>query len=317
MKKNDKIRKDADILTEAPAGAEVNDSTAPKKKRRFNRRSLFKVMFVVSIIFIMISLTYAWFSSSETAHVNGLDVEVTDPNNLIADGIFAKGKIDSIAGNGTSFYKPEWERKLVGKNGDYNLYKLAKSGVYQPLENDVVATESVANDLLVVDFSLTITGKHNIYMINGSGVKPEGEGAEFLEGAIRVAVMKLNEETQQYELCLIWLPDVTSVKNGGSDLDGSLTVVYPDGDSVKEETFTVNSEHGEDTFNGVRYVWGKIDGNNENNVLVGELDGTAKYRCVVWLDGNDRECDNELLDRDIVATFKFIPEPIVEESTAE
>ena len=57
MKKNDKIRKDATVVSKVPVGAEVNESNAPKKKRRFTRKSLIKVMFIISIIFIMISLT--------------------------------------------------------------------------------------------------------------------------------------------------------------------------------------------------------------------------------------------------------------------
>ena len=311
MKNNDKILKDA-ALEATPAGKAIGESNAPKKgkKRRFTRKSLIKVMFIISIIFIMISLTYSWFSVSKSATVKGFKVNVTDPNNLIAGGVTSKGIINSIAGDGASFYSPVWSEQKVATNGDYNLYRPAKSGEYERSSDVVVDAKSVAENVLVIDFGLKINGKHNLYMVNGSGVKSEDEGAEFLEGAIRVAVLKLNEETQKYELCVVWIPDVMSKKNSEGELDNVVTVVYSDGESVKEETFEIDSEHGTKVVNGVRYAWGSIDAENKNKVLVGEIEGTEKYRCVVWLDGNDRECDYELLDREVVATFQFLPEAI-------
>ena len=308
MKKNDKIRKDAQIIDEASIGAESSKSDSPKKKGRFTRRTLIKVMFVISVIFIMISLTYSWFTASRSASVNGLEVDVVDPNNLVAGGIFITGKIDSVAGDGTSFFKPIWEKSVIDSYGDYNLYKSVKSGEYQALTDDVVSLESSIEHLCVVDFTLSINGSHDIYLVKGSGVKPKEAGSEFLEGAIRVAILKLNEESQQYETCLVWIPDVTSSNPADKDasgLDSTLTAVYPDAEGGADEEIVTVSERGETTVNGVRYVWGKVDASN--NVLVGELNGTAKYRCVIWLDGNDRECDYDLLNKEVVATFQFFP----------
>ena len=203
MKKNDRIRKDASAISEAPVGAEVSESNAPKKKRRFTRKSLIKVMFIISIIFIMISLTYAWFSLSDVAHVNGLDIDVNEANNLSAGGVYVKGKIDSITGDGTSFFKPVLEDTLVGNSNGYNLYKKAKGDDYTALTDNVVDVESVADNLLVVDFTLSMnSGRHNVYMVQGSGVKPEDGNDGFLEGAMRVGVLKFNEDIQKYELCL-------------------------------------------------------------------------------------------------------------------
>ena len=310
MKKKKKIRATAPTV-EAPKSAETTESTAPKKKRRSIRRTLFGAMFVMSIIFIMISLTFSWFSLSETSHVDGAQLGVSDANNLEVGGQFSMGKIDSVAGDGVSFFKPVLENKLVGTNGNYNIYQKVKSGKYNALPDDVVSERAVADNMFVKDFTLTIRGKCNVYMVDGTGIVPEGEGAEFLEGAMRVSVMKFNEESKKYELCLIWIPDVTSQKSGEDLLDSKVTYVYFDEEGAKESSFEITSEYGEKILdNGVRYVWGKIDGKPENNVLIGELNGTGKYRFVIWLDGNDRECDYELLDRDIVATFKLYPEQI-------
>lgn len=313
MKKREKIKVDAPAVADSPVGVEENKGATFKKKGKFNRQNLFKIMFVISIIFIMISLTYAWFSLSETGYVNGLDVGVTDPNNLIPGGIKLEGIVDSIAGNGTSFFKPILEKQLVGTQGEYNLYKNGKSGKYTALDDDVQSETAVVENLVIEDFTLSINGRHNIYMINGTSVKPKDENSTLnLEAAMRVGIMKFNTETQKYELCLIWIPDVGS----GSDLDSEITVVNPDVENgANEEKFTISSEHGEITHNGVKYVWGKIDGNAENNVLIGELSGTAKYRCVIWIDGNDRDCGKELLDQEILTVFKFNPEVIVDGET--
>ena len=192
MKKNNIIRKDAPVVTETSVNASVSESNAPKKKRRFNRRTLFKVMFVVSIIFIMISLTYAWFSLSDTANVNGVDLGFSEANSLVADGVFTKGKIDSVTGNGTNFFKPILEKELVGTSNNQNLYKLVKSDTYEELTDDVVSVESVTDNVLTIDFSLEIIGTHNLYLVQGSEIKPDGQGADFLEGAMRVAILKLN-----------------------------------------------------------------------------------------------------------------------------
>ena len=310
MKKKKKIRATAPTV-EAPKSAETTESTAPKKKRRSVRRTLFGAMFVMSIIFIMVSLTFSWFSLSDTSHVDGAQLGVSDANNLEVGGQFSMGKIDSVAGDGISFFKPVLENKLVATNGNYNIYQKVKSGKYSALTDDVVSEKADADSLFVKDVTLTIRGEHKIYMVDGTGIVPEGEGAEFLEGAMRVSVMKFNEESKKYELCLIWIPDVTSQKSGDDLLDSKVTYVYSDEEGAKEGSFEITSEYGEKILdNGVRYVWGKIDGKPENNVLIGELNGTGKYRFVIWLDGNDRECDYELLDRDIVATFKLYPEQI-------
>ena len=306
MRINDKIKKDASV------GVEATASGALKKKRRFTRKSLVKVMFIISIIFIMISLTYSWFTASSTARVKGLTVNVNDPNNLIADGLTSKGVLNSITGNGVSFFKPVWSEEKVGTSGGFNLYRPVKSGEYEQSVDEVVAKNSVAENVLVIDFGLSIAGKHNIYLVHGSGVKPVGEGAEYLEGAIRVAILKLNEETQQYEICLVWIPDVTSIKDGENQLDSTVTVVYSDGDTVKEEALTITAERGEQTVNDIRYVWGSIDAENENTIFVSDIENAGKYRCVVWLDGNDRECDYELLNKEVLATFKFLPEAITD-----
>lgn len=310
MKKNDKIRADAQILVEATECAKTEKSRLPEKEKGRSRRTLMNVLFVVSIIFIMISLTYSWFSSSNSAIADGAELNLADANALEQGGLRSDGIINSIAGDGTSFFQPILKKQVIATQGNYNLYQTVKGEGYTPLEDDVTIETALAKNLFVQDFTLKISGTHNIYLVHGTGIKAKDTKLNYLEGAVRVGIMKFNEETQKYELCLVWIPDVTSKKGGESELDGKITVVSPDGTGASEGEFTIDSEHGETNFNGVKYVWGKIDEKNDHNVLVGELNGTGKYRCVIWLDGNDRECNNELLNADITAIFKFYPEPI-------
>ena len=324
MKKNKNRNKNKKTASSAPALKKVDkaksvdkierieksEAVSPEKKRRFTRKTLIKVMFVISIIFIMISLTYSWFTESNSARATVNNINVTDPNNLITGGEFAMGKIDSITGNGTSFFKPVLEEQLVATEGGYNIYQKVNTGEYTVLSDDVVSEDADVESLFIQDFSLSINGKHNLYLTNGSGIVTKDGSAAYLAGAMRVAIMKFNEQTSQYELCLVWIPDVTSQKSGTDLLDDKVVVVSPDVDGSKVEEITITSNRGETTLGGVRYVWGKIDANSSTNIFVGELDGTSKYRCVIWLDGNDRECNVELLDKEIVATFKFYPEAI-------
>lgn len=311
MKKNKKNTKRVAVAQSVPVVETLASEATPKKKRRFTRRTLIKLMFVISVIFIMISLTYSWFSASTSARVEGLKIEVTDPNNLTADGIEAKGVINSVAGDGTSFFYPERAKTLVGPDGNYNLYKNEKTGEYTPLDDKVTLVEPVVENVLVKDFSLSINGSFDIYMINGTEITSEENGSAYLAGAMRVAVLKLNAETNEYEPLLIWIPDVTTTKSGGSELEDDYTIVYPDGEEIKQKTLTVTGESGEITLDGVRYVWGEI--NENRTVCMDRLENSAKYRCVIWLDGNDRECDNELANQSVVATFKFLPKAIDEE----
>ena len=315
MKKNDKIMADAPVLAEATDVALTKKSVQPEKEKRRSRRPLMNLLFVVSIIFIMISLTYSWFSSSNSAIADGAALNLADANSLEPGGLRSDGIIHSIAGDGVSFFQPILKKDIVATQGNYNLYQTVKGEGYNPLEDDVTTETALAKNLFVQDFTLTISGNHNIYLVHGTGIKAKDVRLNYLEGAIRVGVMRFNAETEKYELCLVWVPDVTSKKGGEDELDGKITVVSPNGTGASEEKITVNAEHGEAICNGVKYVWGKIDEQNEHNVLIGELNGTGKYRCVIWLDGNDRECNNELLNADITAIFKFYPEPVSNNAT--
>lgn len=321
--------------------AEIDAEAAPAKKRRFTRRTLIKVMFVAAVIFVMISLTYSWFTSSSRATVDGLKIDVIDPNNLIADGITVSGAANALSGNGTSFFKPVFKdayETVINGSEVIKTYRKAIAS-YTPSGDDVESKVADADNLLTVDFSLSIAGEHELYMTNGTSITAANGSPDFLKGAVRVAVLKFvpdeaatetesqtETETEaqtesqteveteagvsgRYVTELVWIPDVLTNKDGDDKLETDYIIAAAESRDA-EKSFTVSAESGEITFDGVRYVWGDVG----DGIKVGTLNGEGKYRIVIWLDGNDRECDQSISGGELNATFKFIPKAVADDS---
>ena len=325
--------------------AEIDAEATPAKKRRFTRRTLIKVMFVAAVIFVMISLTYSWFTSSSRATVDGLKIDVIDPNNLTADGITVSGAANALSGNGTSFFKPVFKdayETVINGSEVIKTYRKAIAS-YTPSGDDVESKVANADNLLTVDFSLSIAGEHELYMTNGTSITAANGSPDFLKGAVRVAVLKFvpdeaetetesateteteaqtesqteNEteaETEagvsgKYVTELVWIPDVLTNKDGDDKLESDYIIATAESRDA-EESFNVSAENGETTVDGVRYVWGAVG----DGIKVGTLNGEGKYRIVIWLDGNDRECDQSISGGELNATFKFIPKAVADDS---
>lgn len=321
--------------------AEIDAEAAPAKKRRFTRRTLIKVMFVAAVIFVMISLTYSWFTSSSRATVDGLKIDVVDPNNLTADGITVSGAANALSGNGTSFFKPVFKdayETVINGSEVIKTYRKAIAS-YTPSGDDVESKVADADNLLTVDFSLSIAGEHELYMTNGTSITAANGSPDFLKGAVRVAVLKFvpdeaatetesqtETETEaqtesqteveteagvsgRYVTELVWIPDVLTNKDGDDKLETDYIIATAESRDA-EKSFSVSAESGEITFDGVRYVWGDVG----DGIKVGTLNGEGKYRIVIWLDGNDRECDQSISGGELNATFKFIPKAVADDS---
>lgn len=321
--------------------AEAATEAAPAKKRRFTRRTLVKVMFVAAVIFIMISLTYSWFTSSSRATVDGLKIDVIDPNNLTADGITVSGAANSLSGNGTSFFKPVFKDSYETVISGSEVIKAYRKAIasYSPSGDDVESKVANADNLLTVDFSLSIAGEHELYMTNGTSITSADGSPDFLKGAVRVAVLKFvpdeavaetESETEteteaqteadteaeteagvsgKYVTELVWIPDVLTNKDGDDRLETEYIIATAESREA-EKSFTVSAESGKTTVDGVRYVWGAVG----DGIKVGMLNGEGKYRIVIWLDGNDRECDQSISGGEIKAAFKFIPKAVADDA---
>jgi hypothetical protein len=321
--------------------AEAVAEAAPAKKRRFTRRTLVKVMFVAAVIFIMISLTYSWFTSSSRATVDGLKIDVIDPNNLTADGITISGEANALSGNGTRFFKPVFKDSYETVISGSEVIKAYRKTIasYSPSGDDVESKVADADNLLTVDFSLSIAGEHELYMTNGTSITAADGSPDFLKGAVRVAVLKfvpdeaaaetesaVETETEaqtesqteaeteagvsgKYVTELVWIPDVLTNKDGDDRLDTDYIIATAESREA-EKSFSVSAESGETKVDGVRYVWGAVG----DGIKVGMLNGEGKYRIVIWIDGNDRECDQSISGGEIKAAFKFIPKAVADDA---
>ena len=128
--------------------------------------------------------------------------------------------------------------------------------------------------------------------------------------ALRVAFMqKIDDE---YQTKMIWIPDVTTELK--QKTDGSYWV---DREGEVESTVFVDEQGNEYTINengdpygtylrpedGILYVWGATP----DDVTFGDLvaDEKSDYQIVIWLDGNDRECQEVAILEKIEVNVTF------------
>ena len=316
MKKDD-IRKDGETLS-TPASSEDSAAVVPKR-RRFGRKFLFRILCIVSVIFIMISFTVSWYHESDTATASAGDIKSADANNLRDESgkePYVMGTLTPLVGDGIKFFSPVFEKQMTGSVGDFNSYKNVLVGL-EPLDEDV--TKPVASDVksvFIEDFTFKIEGEFDIYLDGGSKIEPlpeYEEGSEdykaiykkyqYIDSVARVAICQLNEESEVYELRAVWIP---SVKDKNGVLEEFFEVVYADensGEAVTKKVWTNGAASGNAEVNGVSYYWGSLYG--ENNMNLGKMANSVTYRCIIWLDGKDVDCSNELADLRIKATFNF------------
>lgn len=318
MKIFKKILKDgagesASVVDEAIAKKDAK----PERKGKKRRRIIFKAMFVISIVSIMISVSYSWFTSSNKASVKGVVINVIDPKNLEAGDIDQYGTLDVVTGDGISFFKPQIEEVAIppaeGDTSGLITYKYDKVGDYALTGDKVTAqkSEAVAENVRIIDFTLNMTGDaEKIYLFPGTAIVPVGDSPEYLAGALRVAFLKLDSATGTYKPLLIWIPDVMSVADGEPALESSYTFVSNRADGVQISTLDVDAATGKiikgEGESATTYVWGPIE--EGRNIEFDTFSGNGSYRCVIWLDGNDRECTAGLIDQKFKLVLNISPE---------
>ena len=96
-------------------------------KRQKSRKIIFGGMFVVSLIIIMVFVSYSWFNTGDKANVTGITMNVAegeellikavgdneDPGKILAMDFPEDLVLKSVAGNGIYFYNAE-----IGFSGD-------------------------------------------------------------------------------------------------------------------------------------------------------------------------------------------------------
>lgn len=310
------------------AAAENEGSQGKVKKRR---RRLLKIMCIVSLVSIMIAVSFSWFTSSDTAIINGLTLNVVDPRNLVMGDVTLNGELRPISGDGVNFFEPELAETLVETTADgYGIYVYDKvDGTYAKTADDISSSTATVKNVRVMDFSLSMTGgSEQLYLKSGTTITPSEGAPDYLVGALRVSFLKKNN-AGTYEPILIWIPDVTSMRDSAStetettetetatetettetetatettSIESSYVFVTSVENVITEKTVNISGASGDLTSEGVRYVWGPIS----EDVEFAEIDGTGYFRCVIWLDGNDRECNSELIDKTFKVSLNIAP----------
>lgn len=318
------------------------------KTRRINiRRVIFNSMLVISLLVIMLYVSYSWFVSSKKATVSGITMNVDKGTELLIQTEDSEGKslelnfndeypLQSLAGNGQYLYSPE-----IGfdpdeyDNADENTVLNKKVLGYLPINSLETVEDYLAAGAFACDFSLQINKDTDVYLYglgengDGSAVTPApddhykdgkttGPYGDFnvgsITGAIRVAFLQMNEEGK-YVPTLIWAPDTSTelgvdendqyfVNTESENYEESYTVIGKN----DEEIFKINTSAraqgaDSDTLDGVIYAWGDISEKQKIGTL--QANQYSKFRLVIWVDGNDRECHNALLGGLICVNLKI------------
>ena len=333
MKKFRKILKDG--ATEAISSVDeklTKKDVTPERKAKKRHRLVFKAMFVMSIIFIMISVSYSWFTASDKATINGLTINVVDTKDLMKGDIKIFGELRPVSGDGKNFFVPEDiglvpvietesesapegeepEEPAQTAKPDYIILGYdKKSDNYVALPDDVTAEDlknANINNVVVMQFLLDLRGTaEKLLLMPGTSITPVNASAKNLDGAVRVAFLKKGENG--YTPFLIWIHDDTHIEMI-EDENGSLVET-----DVEENEYIFVSQAGTETtkvtnaddanLGGVPCVFGPI---TESGVLFDNLSGKGEYRCVIWLDGNDVECNSSLFGQEFKLNLNIEPE---------
>ncbi len=292
-------------------------------KKTIGRRALFLSIFVVSLIVIMVAVSFSWYYVRRAVTVSQFSIEVVEANNLVirssedgegwsklltmqADEGFAFG---AVAGNGESFFAPVIE--LVPQDdgkGEFSSYAYEKTG-YTPLS----ATDQ-SQYVFTYDFSVSIENAHDLCLVQGTAVKQQASSdpVDHAGAALRVAL--LVEEGEAYRTVLIWIPDVQTqllenddgswyVDAERSEPESSITLVDATG---KDYSVEITGTSGQTTAeNGVTYVWGDIAQQDEVTIAALPSQTEKNFRLVIWVDGNDRDCHNAIMAGSVCVDLKF------------
>lgn len=333
------------------------------KTRRVNIRSkLFGALFVISLIFIMISVTFSWFTTGKQASVSGIQMQVAEGEKLklLINGEWVEDEynlnfgetiLEARSGNGLYFY----ERKPgAANNGDIENYRQ----VIDATTSTAPLSETyMTNGVFAFDFEMLSDNDATLHLYpksmgenpvstmvypaaskayqdpefsdkypNGNQ-SPKGDGENcdvgYICGAMRIAFLqgeKQSDGTIIYTPKLIWAPATSVqldkdengqyiVKTENVDYETSYDYITFDSTTSSDVRIPVsttadNVAAGKSaTQEGLTYAWGELS----EKLPVGDLTGGehAYFRMVVWIDGEDRECNNALLNGLVKVVLNF------------
>ena len=305
-----------------------------KRTRKVNIRArIFQALFVLAMLFLMATVTFSWFTNGDHASVSGIQMNVVEPERMkvtVGESTSADGTLQlnfdqdkplaALSGNGMCFYTPKIMKDEKGNlfaNTDQLMLAIAPgSGVESYADGGAYAIDFTVNASSASTLCLygqSQEQKAGIFPAPKDEYAKEWEGLDpgHICGAMRIAILQKNPDGE-YVTKLIWAPDVTTTltPNGSSfsvsqGAAQNSMVVRGFGEDPKEAV-TIN---GNCTQNGITYVFGAL----QDKVPVGDpmqlteqteteteqdadLPYAGEYRLVIWVDGEDRECHNVLMD---------------------
>lgn len=282
----------------------------------------------MSMIFSLTSLAFSWFSEGSRANTSDVAIETGSTGNLLisADTNFDAELndlyldipedfvFDNVCGDGTNFFYPVIDEISVELEDGSSLKMLGLVG-YEDISSDI---DKYA---LILDFYLKIDIDGIVYFdgdtfIDGGGEEPEDK---IIAGAMRIAFFTVDDDTGNQDLDFIWIPNptyeykkvnrkITYLIDGSVEESYSFATTTNVDDNIIIETQGENS--GIETKNGIKFVWGDMEDiiakSNNELVLVNLTKNTPKHcRIMIWIDGSDRECEKELMGKDINMLFAF------------
>lgn len=295
-------------------------------KKNIIRRLLFSGAFVMAMIFIMISVSFSWMNNNRRAKVSNIQIEVVEANNLLVktengdewcktiNMDFKEGfKMRSVCGNGKNFYDP-----ILSHTDDSNDFvAVGYEAVSGTLED---------NGIYEFAFSCMVENSLTVYLDKESSLTPAENSnlsaygdfsAGYVCAAMRVAFFQRVDG--EYVLRCIWIPNSTteldlsadtSIKAETGAVEDRYVFVSGENGSNSIVVETKGEPNGSQVIDNITYVWGDL----EENLEIGSTEGNTQqdFKLVLWIDGQDRECHNALMDGLVSVNFKILVDDKIE-----
>jgi len=280
---------------------------------------IFSAMFIVSLILLMIAVSFSWFNNGKSASISGITVSTVEANNLLVNGVKEVElevpedfKFLAVTGDGNQFYTPMLELgTLQGAPDTLDYHATGYSLINQNQYTASGIYQAEFSFLVENDKQLSLTSESYVSASEESPRSAYGEySAGNICGAVRVAFFAKGE--QGYELKCIWIPNSTV----HLDASGDTAILPPEQAEVEKEYVfyhngskqptriqTDGQPNGEIGVDGVKYVWGDLSSGLVLSDIKGDTD--LQIKMIVWVDGTDREAHNALMDGTVTMNFVF------------
>jgi len=297
-----------------------------------NNRKIVALFSLLSVLFLSINVTFAWFYMNSDVDVDyGSEIVCETGTSLevsMYQGIDEETSEEKWSGFSSKVTKSDIAAKLQDITGDgQNLYSAVS------LENDANGNlvpsgfakakpinEEGFGDYIELQIKLRSANPMNVYFGGESSVTPTYEGdnpdniygdfsKDYIAGAMRIAVLEKNEDSSE-TLKMIWAPnptyELTRNKNNGTysfTKNGTIEdyKYYKCSDEVNN-TFELYNVNEDDKVNK-KFVVGSTNTDDafiNNSPLLTTITPTANdfgYSTLiirVWFEGTDREADQAL-----------------------